>query len=243
MSQVDSPCCSARLAEHRPGIDGLAGPVDRPAALPERSAGRVGLADPRAASAARHDSASAAPVRGCPASSTPSAFGLLTAARCRPTATWRYGACLGWFAIMRLSRSGSLPQLARAAGRREPCRVRDLARSAGGWPRTSCSGRFGLDDLAAADGRRVCARLLVLRLARRNRGRTGLHAEHRVLDAPRAPRHAGRHRARRSARHCRQWWRQPRLSALRTTALWRRARALGGQHPSLRPPAPRSARP
>jgi hypothetical protein len=86
----------------------------------------------------------------------PFGFGLLTAAVLPARATWRYGACLGWFAVNAAFELGQLPQLAP--------RLADAIHAVLGpspigerlaWYFTR--GSFGIDDLAAAAAGALCA--------------------------------------------------------------------------------------
>jgi len=92
----------------------------------------------------------------------PFSFGLVTAAMLPATATWRYGACLGWFAINAAFECGQLPQVA--------ARLAEAVQAVFGSASVSqrlagyfLQGSFGIDDLAAAAGGSLCA-ALVLRL-------------------------------------------------------------------------------
>jgi hypothetical protein len=93
----------------------------------------------------------------------PFGFGLLTAAALPARASWRYGACLGWFVVNAAFELGQLPPLA--------TRLADAIHAVFGSTRVGqrlawyfMHGRFGIDDLAAAAAGALCA-ALVLRLA------------------------------------------------------------------------------
>ncbi len=93
----------------------------------------------------------------------PLGFSLLTAAALPARATWRYGACLGWFVVNAAFELGQLPQLA--------TRLADAIHAVFGSSPVGqrlaeyfLRGSFGIDDLAAAAGGALCA-ALVLRLS------------------------------------------------------------------------------
>jgi hypothetical protein len=93
----------------------------------------------------------------------PFAFSLLTAAALPDRASWRYGACLGWFLVNAAFEFGQLPQLA--------TRLADVIHAVFGSAAVGqrltwyfMHGRFDNDDLAAAAVGALCA-ALVLRLS------------------------------------------------------------------------------
>jgi len=93
----------------------------------------------------------------------PFGFSLLTAAALPDRASWRYGACLGWFVVNAAFEFGQLPQLA--------TRLADVVHAVFGSAPVGqrltwyfMHGRFGNDDLAAAAVGALCA-ALVLRLS------------------------------------------------------------------------------
>jgi len=92
----------------------------------------------------------------------PFAFSLLTAAALPDRANWRYGACLGWFAVNAAFEFGQLPQFA--------TRLADVIHAVFGSAAVGqrltwyfMHGRFDNADLAAAATGALCA-ALVLRL-------------------------------------------------------------------------------
>jgi len=90
-------------------------------------------------------------------------FSLLTAVVLPACASWRYGACLGWFVVNAAFELGQLPRVA-AWFADSTDQARGHSQLTQALIRYFMQGSFGIDDLAAAAAGALCA-ALVLRLS------------------------------------------------------------------------------
>ena len=98
-----------------------------------------------------------------PSFAHPFAFSLLTAMALPVYAGWRYGACLGWFAVNAVFELGQLPRVA-AWLADSTNQARGHSQLTQALIRYFMQGSFGIDDLGAAAAGALCA-ALVLRLS------------------------------------------------------------------------------